>query len=164
MIKRSVLLAAVLLGGCAATQGDLAARPNPLIGTWQLERYVDVPDGGEPVYAFGDPPVGLFVFTADGHVSISLMRNPPAVATVSNDPDPDACVPAWYCSYFGTYSYDPSGPSWTTHVVGGNIPNYLGTDQRRSFRVERDKLIISESYTADGKTFHASRVLRKVGR
>jgi hypothetical protein len=48
--------------------------------------------------------------------------------------------------------------------MGGNIPNYLGTDQRRSFRFERDLLIISESYTADGKTFQATRMLRKVSR
>ena len=163
-MKRLVLLAPVFLTACAAAHADLAARPNPLVGTWQLERYVDVPNRGEAVYAFGNPPVGLFVFTPDGYVSISLMRNPPAVGAQSSDPDPDACIPAWYCSYFGTYSYDSSGPSWTTHVIGGNIPNYLGTDQRRSFRIEGDLLTISESYTADGKKFQARRVLRKVRR
>lgn len=161
-MKLIALFAPVLLSACATAYGPSAARLNPLVGTWQLERYVDVPDGGEPVYAFGNPPIGLFVFTADGHVSISLMRNPPAIGAANNDPDPDACIPHWYCSYFGTYSYDHSGPSWTTHVVGGNIPNYLGTDQRRSFKLERDLLIISETYTADGKTFQGRRVLRKV--
>lgn len=134
---------------------------NPLLGTWKLEQYVDVPEGGVPVHAFGNPPVGLFVFTADGHASISLMRNPPAIDVPSDDPDPDACIPAWYCSYFGTYRYDRSGPSWTVHVTGGNIPNYLGTDQRRSFRIEGDVLTISETYSADGKTIHAKRVLRR---
>ncbi len=106
----------------------LAARPqtptkNPLVGTWQLEQYVDAPEGGTPVYTFGKFPVGLLVFTADGHVSISLVRNPPAVGTASSDPDPDACIPTWYYSYFGIYRYDRAGPSWTTHVTGGNIPN-----------------------------------------
>ena len=141
-----------------------ASSKNPLVGTWQLEQYVDAPKGGAPVYAFGNRPVGLFVFTADGHVSISLMRNPPAVGTESNDPDPDACIPAWYCSYFGTYRYEPRGPTWTTHVLGGNIPNYLGTDQRRAFRIKGDVLTISETYSADGKTFYAKRVLRRIRR
>lgn len=162
---RPILAVAAIL--CLA--GPLAAHTlstskNPLVGTWQLEQYVDTPEGGEPVYAFGDRPTGLFVFTLDGHVSISLMRNPPAIDSKSSDPDPDACIPAWYCSYFGTYRYDPIGPSWTTHVTGGNIPNYLGTDQRRSFTLEGNLLTISETYSADGKTFHAKRLLRRVGR
>lgn len=143
---------------------SVATVTNPLVGTWQLEQYVDTPERGEPVYAFGNPPVGLFVFTPDGHVSISLMRNPSAIGTDSSDPDPDACIPVWYCSYFGTYRYDPAGPSWTTHVTGGNIPNYLGTDQRRTFMIKGDLLTISETYTADGKTFKAKRVLRRVRR
>lgn len=141
-----------------------AAGGNPLVGTWELQQYVDVPEGGKPVYAFGNPPVGLFVFTSDGHVSISLMRNPPAIGSESKDPDPDACIPAWYCSYFGTYRYDPTRSSWTTHVIGGNIPNYLGTDQRRTFKIRAGLLTISETYSADGKTFQAKRVLRRVRR
>ena len=157
-VTASLLLAASLAGH------PTASAKNPLVGTWQLEQYVDAPEGGTPVYAFGNPPVGLFVFTADGHVSISLMRNPPAVGTESSDPDPDACIPAWYCSYFGTYRYDPAGPSWTTHVTGGNIPNYLGTDQRRTFKIKGVILTISEDYKADGKTFHAKRVLRRIRR
>jgi hypothetical protein len=32
------------------------------------------------------------------------------------------------------------------HVAGGNTPNYLGTDQRRRFRIEGDRMIISETY------------------
>jgi len=163
-MRRLALFGPVLLMSCTTTQQRSDTTVNPLVGTWELQQYVDVPDSGPPVYAFGNPPLGMFVFTENDHVSISLMRNPPAVGSTSNDPDPDACIPAWYCSYFGTYTYDPSGPSWTTHVTGGNIPNYLGTDQRRSFKLDGAVLTISETYTADGQTFHGSRVLRKVRR
>lgn len=148
----------------------LAAHPaatakNPLVGAWELEEYVDVPEGGAPVYAFGNPPTGLFVFTADGHASISLMRNPPAVGTESSDLDPDACMPVWYCSYFGTYRYNSAGPSWTTHVTGGNIPNYLGTVQQRTFKIKGDLLTVSEIYhSADGKRVQAKRVMRRIRR
>lgn len=154
------LVAFTLLAACGSK--PTAELSNPLIGTWELERYADTPEGGTPVYAFGNPPLGLFVFTADGHFSVSLMRNPPAVQEVSSDPDPDACIPSWYCSYFGTYTYDAAGPSWTTRVVGGNIPNYLGTDQRRTFTLRGTTLTISETYSADGQTFHGERVLRRV--
>lgn len=163
-MKRPVLLSAMLLPACVTANADRSASSNPLVGTWKLERYVDTPEGGTPIHTFGDPPIGLFVFTSDGHVSIHLMRNPPAPEAPSNDPDPDACTPAWYCSYFGTYTYDPKGPSWTTHVTGGNILSYSGTDQKRSFRIEGDLLTISETYTSDGKTVRAERVLRRADR
>ena len=162
-MRRFAVLALLLFVSPLAAHPKALSR-NPLVGTWELQQYVDVPEGEPPVYAFGNPPVGLFVFTAEGHVSISLMRNPPAVGTVSSDPDPDACIPSWYCSYFGTYQYNPAGPSWTTHVAGGNIPHYLDTDQRRTFKIKGDLLTILETYSADGKTFHTKRVLRRISR
>ena len=162
MAMRAWLLSSIALLAACATANDQRLATNPLVGTWELQRYSDTPDGGEPIHAFGNPPLGIFVFTSDGHFTVSLMRNPPAIREVSNDPDPDACIPSWYCSYFGTYTYDGAGPSWTTHVQGGNIPNYLGTDQRRSFKVSGDVLTISETYTSEGKTYHAERILRRV--
>ena len=71
--------------------GRTSEHTNALV---ELKRYADTPVGGQPVYAFGNPPVGLFVFTADGHFTVSLMRNPPAIYAKSSDPDPDACVPS----------------------------------------------------------------------
>ena len=159
---RFVAAAAWLLLATPLAAHPTASAKNPLVGTWQLEEYVDVPEGGVAVYAFGNPPVGLFVFTAAGHASISLMRNPPAVGSESSDPDPDECIPVLYCSYFGTYQYDPSGPSWTTHVTGRKYSQLSRTDQRRAFTIRGDLLSISETYSADGKTFHAKRVLRRI--
>jgi len=67
---------------------------------------VDTPEHGEPVFAFGKEPLGHFIFTAGGHVAFSMMRNPPHIDETTSDPDPDACVPGWYCAYFGTYEVD----------------------------------------------------------
>lgn len=154
----------LLIATMTAGQAETAPPPeNPLVGSWSLEKFVDTPEGGEPVFAFGHQPSGLFVFTPDGHVSISLMRNPP-VSQSRADPDPDACVPDWYCSYFGTYEHEPASGSWVTHVTGGNISNYLGTDQRRRFRIEGDRMIISETYQLQGRAVQAERVLRRLGR
>ncbi len=68
------------------------------------------------------------------------MRSDPDYALP--DPGPEACALNLYCSYFGTYTYDPSGPSWTVRVEGGNIPSYLGTDQTRHFTIDGDRLTI----------------------
>lgn len=160
-LRCALLPLAVLTVALPASAKDTA---DPLVGAWELERYVDTPDGGGPVHAFGDPPAGLFVFTNDGHVSISIMRNPPAIDTPTEDRDPDACLPAWYCSYFGTYRYDAARSSWTAHVLGGNIPSYVGTDQTRHFAIDGNVMTISEIYEVDGTVFRAERVLKRVHR
>ena len=152
---------AAAFSGVAANASPLT---NPLIGTWMLERHVDTPEGGQPVYTLGEKPVGIMIFTADGHVSINMMRNPPADADGTVTAPSDDQVPSWYASYFGTYSYDSKGTSWTTHVLGGNVKAYLGTDQTRAFRLEGDALIISSDYQDRGKSIHAERVFRRVAR
>lgn len=154
----SLALLALGFGASLATPAK-NADDEPLVGTWRLVRYADTLEGGAPVEAFGAKPIGLFIFTADGHVSISIMRNPPDIASATTDPDPEACVPGWYCSYFGTYRVDHATGAWVTHVLGGNIPAYLGTEQRRSFTIQGDRLVIGESYVAEGKKVRAERVL-----
>jgi hypothetical protein len=150
-----VLLAGGLQMHASAADDDRGA----LVGTWRLLRYVDTPEGGTSIQPFGTSPVGLFVFTADGQVSISIMRNPPEITTATTDPDPDACIPGWYCSYFGTYTVDYKRGIWITHVVGGNIPAYLGTDQPRSFTIAHDTLTIAETYMQGTRRVRAERVL-----
>lgn len=156
----TILLATALgaASGCASEHTRGRSR-HAIVGTWRLERYADTPEGQASVYPFGVDPIGIMVFSADGYFSVSLMRNPPAIHETGIDPDPDACIPAWYCSYFGTYNVGESGSTWTTHVLGGNIPNYLGSDQSRSFTIRGDTLIISEEYVAEGRTVHGERVL-----
>ena len=160
-MKTSTVALAFSLAACSGPTPK-AQTANPLVGSWRLEHYADTPRGGPPEQAFGQAPIGLFVFTADGRVSISIMRNPPDPDKPSVDPDPEACVPTWYCSYFGTYTFDPGKPSWTTHVEGGNIPAYLGTDQTRLFHIDGDRLIIREQFSGGGKTYDGERILRRL--
>ena len=154
------LVVPLLLGiGLEASAPAAAPATGPLVGTWRLMAYTDTPASGVPTQPFGAEPIGLFIFTAEGHVSISIMRNPPDVAAPTADPDPDACIPGWFCAYFGTYDVDYKTSTWVTHVQGANAPGYLGTDQRRHFSIRGDRLVISESYKANGKTANAERVL-----
>lgn len=132
---------------------------NPLAGTWSLVRYADTPRGGSTIHAFGERPVGQFIFTEDGHISVHIMHNPPDPKDAEVDPDPETCSPGWYCGYFGTYTVDIRGHYWIAHVLGGNIPAYVGTDQKRSFTIDGDQLVISETYVSDGVPVSAERVL-----
>ena len=67
----------------------------------------------------------------------------------------------WYCAYLGTYTVNYERGRWATHLSGGNIPAYLGTDQSRAFKLNGNTLTISEAYTADGRHVRAERVLRR---
>lgn len=161
MLRRLMVSVARLFGGGACARRASRERAT-LVGTWRLERYVDMPDGTDPVYPFGASPVGMFIFTSGGDVSINIMRDPPAREQAGTNPDPHACIPPWYCSYFGSYTCDLVAGAWTTHVVGGNIPTFIGTDQQRPFKISGDALIIAGSYAAaDGTTVQYERVLRR---
>ena len=160
---RALLLLALLAPPLAGAKDTRPAKApdNPLVGTWRLVRYVDTARGGQAVHAFGTAPIGQFVFTRDGHISVHIMHNPPAPKDAPIDPDPDACVPGWYCGYFGTYTFNAKDNSWVTHVTGGNIPSYVGTDQKRKFTIQGRRLVITETYLADGVQFDAERVLER---
>ena len=120
---------------------------------------------------FGDKPVGLFVYTADGHVAIQIANpaNPTCVgATKKNRPgaaagrDLPVCSPeqaqtllAGYVAYWGTYTVDAAAGVVVHHVVSDISSGYAGTDQRRPYRLDGDRLVIG-----DGKTW--TRVLERV--
>jgi len=44
-------------------------------------------------------------------------------------------------------------------VLGGNIPAYIATDQKRSFKIVGDQLVISEAYISGDTPVTAERVL-----
>jgi len=162
MIVRALVLAFLLALPGAHAQDNSAIKKSAktsLVGTWNLIRYADTPKGGKDVHVFGKSPIGQFIFTADGYMSVHIMHNPPNPKDQVVDPDPEACIPSWYCGYFGTYSVDPAGHFWIGHVLGGNIPAYIGTDQKRTFTIVGDRLIISETYLSESVPVTAERVL-----
>jgi hypothetical protein len=156
----------IILGLAALLAAPASAQPkadNPLVGTWVIDRFVNAPEGGEPDYPFGKQPVGTFIFTADGHFSFNVMRGARREEDTAIAADANAeWVPSWYLSYFGTYRYNPSDPSWTGRVLGGNIASYIGTEQTRRFKIEGNVMTISAAYEDNGRKIRAERVLRKV--
>ena len=47
-----------------------------------------------------------------------------------------------YFGYFGTYTVDQDAGKVVFHVEGAAYPNYVGTDQQRSFAVDGNRLTI----------------------
>lgn len=172
--SRSALCASIL-ALCAAV---LAAPPayaggkKGLVGTWRLVAFEDVEDG-KVIRRFGEKPVGLFVYTRDGHVSIQIANpaNPVCLAPgkksgpgKKDDLALPACSPEQALAllngtvtYWGTYSVDMAAGVVTHHVLSDVSNGYAGTAQPRPFRLNGNRLVIG-----DGKTW--TRVLERVGR
>ncbi len=144
-----------------------AQRPAPgadsLIGTWRLVEFTDLDQDGKWQHWYGEHPRGYFVYDATGHVHIQIMRVPPLAAFPEANfddgtlPSPEHSLAAYtaYLAYFGTYTVDAKKHVVTHHIEGSLAPDYTGTDQPRPFKLEGDRLVIS-----DGKTWR--RVLERV--
>ena len=59
-------------------------------------------------------------------------------------PSPDELSRAFngYFGYFGSYTVDPEMQTITFHVEGAAYPNYMGTDQRRFFVLDGNRLTL----------------------
>jgi hypothetical protein len=151
---KTLLLLLILVGTCWGQSG--AAKK--LVGTWNLVRFVDTPEGSAPLYRYGEHPVGQFIYTADGYVSIHIMHDP---ADLKPAPDvPGLETASRYTGYFGTYTVLESENIVIHHVTGGNLSSYIATDQRRPFHLDGNTLTIGGIRTMpDGLRVRWERVL-----
>ena len=140
-----------------------AQRANALVGTWRLVEFADLDKDGKWQYWYGEHPRGYFVYDATGHVHVQIMAAPPLAPFPESNfdagkmPSPEHALAAYttYLAYFGTYSVDIKKRVVTIHVEGSLAPDYTDTEQPRPFKLEGDRLEIS-----DGKTWR--RVLERV--
>lgn len=132
---RTALLGASVLA-LAPLGGAMAQTSSPLVGTWQLvsfEAEVQATGAREP--ARGNQPSGYITFTPEGRMLV-LITNEGRTAP-ANDQDRAALFQSMV-AYAGTYRADPG--SWTTRVEVAANPALVGTEQRRSFRLDGNLL------------------------
>jgi hypothetical protein len=86
------------------------------------------------------------MFDDGGRMSIHLL-NPARRLFASGDflrPTPEELKEAFdgYFGYFGTYTVEESAGVVTFHVEGAAYPNYMGTDHRRFFVLNGNRLTL----------------------
>jgi len=110
---------------------------SPLIGTWKVVSMQTIVDGSEPQNNFGSQPKGYLVLTREGRmIGIGTAENRKGGTS-------DAEQLALYKSllaYSGKYRIE-GGDFITTVDVSWN-ESWNGTEQRRHFRIEGDRLFI----------------------
>lgn len=130
---RSLLVLVWFLGAVQSTFADEGARVH---GVWKLLSYeVETQATGERAPVMGRSPTGFAIFTPEGRVFFVLTgEGRKAAKTVQERADLLSSLVA----YTGTYRLE--GDKWITKVEVAWNPEWVGTEQTRSFRVEGERL------------------------
>jgi Lipocalin-like domain len=113
-----------------------------LVGAWHLA-HIDSP---EPVgkSAGAVQPLGMLIYTSDGHMSVQLMY-PKSASAPSNEYVQDG-----YEASFGSYDVDETTHTLTHHVQGSNTRDLLvGKDLPRIYQLTTDGRLIIKSARPD---------------
>ncbi len=115
-------------------------------GTWKLVSAEFRRPDGDIIYSYGKHPVGVFMYDANGTMSVQIMRSDrPAFASgdlwISSREELKAALEG-YVAYFGTYEVDEEEAVVTHRIEGSWFPNWVGTEQKRFFEFSGDRLIL----------------------
>ena len=145
-MKTALLLLAV--AGCAWTV-DARAR---FVGTWKLVSYELRSHSGEITYPRGRDPVGRITYDSAGRMTVQIMqRDRTRFASIdSRGATPAEAEAAFrgYTAYFGTYTINDKAGFVMHHVEASLFPNWAGSDQKRFFKLEGNRLTLEADLTA----------------
>jgi len=105
-------------------------------GVWKLvSNEVEIQSTGQKEFPMGQKPTGYVTFTAEGRVFFVLTgegRNP-----AKTDQERAALLGS-LVAYTGTYRLE--GDKWITKVEVAWNPEWVGTEQARSYKIDGDRL------------------------
>jgi hypothetical protein len=135
-----ILVAVVLLTTASHIRAADKSDKDRLIGAWHLAAMAG-PDG-KPVTT--DLPLGMLIYTRDGHLSVQLMY-PKSAASLSNEYVHDG-----YEASFGSYGINEATHTLTHHVIGSNTGDLLvGKDLPRVYQFSANGDLIIKSARPD---------------
>lgn len=120
---------------CGSVQA--ASSDSALIGTWRLISMTRLDDGGVPRPVWGDQPLGLLIYTPDGHVAAQVYdARRPKLGVPWESAAAEAARIAFVglATYFGTYAVDAQAQTVTHTVQGAMTPDWIGAKLVRSYR------------------------------
>lgn len=133
-----------------------------LIGTWRLVSAGNVLEDGtfEPFPEYGPHPIGYLMYDPTGHMCVSL-ANPNHPKWANPDKPTDAEKLESYrvmYAYCGTYEVQEKQHRVIHRPEMASWPHYVGTDQFRPYKLEGNRLILSDRETAPGHEPSAYRI------
>lgn len=116
------------------------------VGTWRLIDYEYLRSDGERLWPFGQSPVGVIIYTADGFMSVQILDSERPMFVGGNRWNATltemAAAFESYLAYFGRYEVDEAGGFVTHQIEGSLFPEYSGSSQIRYFEFEGNRLTL----------------------
>ncbi len=139
------------LGFATALQAAPAARENRFIGVWRLISLVRKSRDGHIDYPYGDKPVGRITYDKAGRMSAQLMRPgrrctvAPGVSFIGGNAGSEEIREAvnGFIAYFGTFDVDELTHTVIHHVQACLVPSWVGTDLKRNYRFNANRLVLT---------------------
>jgi hypothetical protein len=113
------------------------------VGTWTLVS-VTLEKERKKTDLFGPNPQGQITFDPNGRISMIITRSDlPKFASNNRHagtPEENKAVVEGSIAYFGTYSVSETDDTCAIHIESSMFPNWIGTNQKRSFTISDDEL------------------------
>ena len=121
---------------CTLAKPSFSQQGGKIVGTWKLISYVvEVQATGQKLPVMGEKPTGYVSFLPEGRVFFVLTGEGRKPAKTDQE---RAELLNTLVAYTGTYRVE--GDTWTTSVDVAWNPEWFGTKQVRSFKLEGDRL------------------------
>ena len=132
----SKLIMGFVFAACLFAQPSFGDDRDKVLGTWKLVSYeVEVQASGEKGPVMGQNPTGYVTFTPEGRVFFILTGEARKPAKTDRD---RAELLSTLIAYTGTYRVE--GDKWITKVEVAWNPEWVGTEQARSFKLDGERL------------------------
>jgi hypothetical protein len=144
------------IGSAAGCVAGLQASPRDrFTGVWKLLRCERKFTDGRIDYPYGEKPVGRITYDNAGRMSAQLMRPgrrstvAPGTSFVTGNASAEEIREAveGFIAYYGTFDVDESARTVIHHVQACLVPSWVGTDLKRTYRFDANRLVLTASAT-----------------
>jgi hypothetical protein len=165
-----VLLSITILATWAESSNEKleipGAKDDGLVGTWRFVSMEARSPKGEVIYPYGENMFGRLIYTVDGFMSVLLM-NPDRPRFASDDPlagtaEEIEAAYRGFDAYCGTYTIGEQRATVTHHIQASKFPNWIGTDQVRSYETRDGRLILKADIETRGETWKFGAALERI--
>ena len=129
---------------CKSDQQSIGER---IHGTWQLEKWTTTLADGTVVHPFGQEAYGKLIYDEFGQMTALFMADNRELMSSADirERKPEEALEAFntFFAYAGPYSIDQDSSFVLHKVEACSNPNWVGRTQKRQFKFEKDKLILS---------------------
>jgi hypothetical protein len=127
----------------AAIVGSSSLAAQEVSGTWTLISET-VQRGDQVTQPLGAHPLGMMMLDQTGHFSLIISREGlPKIAANRRDagtPEENHAILGGMLAFYGSYKASVPDGLLMVHVEASTFPNWIGTDQRRDFKLSGDEM------------------------